>query len=513
LKVQFILEKTGEPDKFSIDFGDKSAPVDFDGGPIEHVYTRPFGNDKTFIATVTLSGPGSCVAKASVPVEVPGRCPKITDLIIKDKAHSDYQQTVSFEVTLADEVRPDTFVWNFGDGSPIIATTETKIEHTFNKGEKEQTFSVSVKAVGPDDCKSAIEKDVTIDKGLVCPIITDLRFKFDKADKGKIKVHAEIIFDHDAPTQIDVDWGDKTIDKNVNTTVATHEYDQPDGVYKIVTVTVFLLGPKDCKTKLSEQIKIPAKGCPELKAVKVTVNNTSANEQAVTAKADTVGDFESYVFDWGDGTIDPPSTNATATHVYARADQDKTFTISVNATGPGPCKGNASTKHSVARKEKIVPPPPPPPEDPGLCKYLPYVVAFLSALTLGHLAMLITALNTAGTDTGLAWGASIVSLVLLVVAIILWFRRCKPTRCDWLAIGWTTFFSACIPIFNSLSCAGEEPLVPTLIGLVIGGVFGFLWFRSCSPTSRSKVFLTYFILLVVAGLITGLLTTAAVMNC
>ncbi|MFK7925224.1 MAG: PKD domain-containing protein [Bacteroidia bacterium] len=514
LKVNAEIQISGKPDKISIDWGDGSAPEDVSGTSASHVYTRSIGDDKTFSVSVKISGPASCAAQANASVTVPGRCPEISELTVTDIANEDYTQTVKVIATMVDGLEADAYFWDFGDGSKIIRTLEPSATHVYKKDKQVQQYSISVKTSGPDSCSTSAETSVTIDKGLSCPIIQKLHFKADPAKNGKVKIHAEVQWDEGTPTQIDIDWGDGTVDKNINSTNATHEYPQPVGVYAVYDVVVTLSGPGDCLSSLKEKVKVPASSCGKIKSVNVTVNNTSVSEQSVSATLDLDGSFESYTFDWGDGTVDPASNASTATHVYSRGTQDHTHTIKVSATGPGPCDDEATTKHSVPAKEKIVPPPPPPtPEKSALCIYMPYVVAFLSALSLGHLAMLITALNTASTDTGLAWGASIASVVLLIIAIIVWYRSCKPTRCDWLAVGWVTFLGASIPIFNSLDCAAQDPLIPTLISFVIGGVFGFLWFRSCSPKSKSKVFLIYFGLLILAGIIAGILTTPAVMNC
>lgn len=514
LKVIAEIQVSGKPDTISIDWGDGSPSEAVSGTSASHVYDRPIGDDKTYNVSVRISGPASCAAQTSASISVPGRCPEISELTVVDLAHEDYTQTVKVTATMVDGLEADAYFWNFGDGSKIERTLESTATHVYKKDKQAEKYSISVKTSGPDSCSTSAETSTTIDKGLVCPIIRQLTFKDDPAKNGKVKIHAEVQWDEDAPTQIDIDWGDGTVDTNINSTNANHDYDQPVGVYAVYDVVVTLSGPGDCLSSLKEKVKVPASPCGKIKSVKLTVNNTSVSEQAVTASLDLDGSFESYTFDWGDGTVYPASSANNATHVYTRGTQDHTHTVKVTATGPGPCDGEATTKHTVPAKEKVVPPiVPPTPEKPALCIYMPYVVAFLSALSLGHLAMLITALNTAGTDTDIAWGASIASVILLIIAIIVWYRFCKPTRCDWLAVGWVTFLGASIPIFNSLDCADQDPLIPTLISFVIGGVFGFFWFRSCSPKSKSRVFLIYFGLLILAGIIAGLLTTKAVFNC
>jgi len=514
VKVVATLVIEGEADSIIIDWGDGSPPETFTAAPFEHTYQRPIGGTQNFKVNVKIEGTASCKANASANIDILGICPVIESIKVEDLNHSDYTQEVKAMAIMANGLNAEIYTWDFGDGSPIQQTNIPEAVHVYNKEDKEKEYTLSVDTSGPGSCTGNAKVDIKVGKGLTCPVIQKLSFKLTPAPKGKMKVEAEVQWEQDNPSTIDFDWGDGTIDKDVNSTNASHEYDQPDGVFKVYKVTVTLNGPGKCLSSRTEKVRIPARKCGKIDAVKITVNNTSVSEQSVTATLDLAGTFDNYTYDWGDGTVDGPNSASSATHVYTRGTQDHTHTIKVSGKGPGPCKDDATASHTVPAKEKVIPPPPPPtPELPAICTYWHYVVAFLSALTLGHLAILITALSTTGTDTNIAWGTSIASVILLIIAIIVWYRFCKPSRCDWLAVGWVTFLGAAMPIFSSIDCAEQEPLIPTLLSFVIGGVFGFFWFRSCSPKSKSRVFLIYFGLLVLAALIAGLLTAKAVMNC
>lgn len=512
-KVIASLIIDGEAEKIFINWGDGSPVESFDGPPFEHNFTRPIGDNESFVIKAKIEGVGTCKANASSSVEIPGICPAIESVKVEDLKHTDYTQEVKAVALMADGLNAEIYTWDWGDGSPTEHTRVPEAVHVYKKTDKEEVYKLVVESSRPGSCRSDATTEVKVGKGLSCPIIQKLSFKVSRAVKGKVKVEAEVQWDQDAPTTIDFDWGDGTVDKDVNATVATHEYEEPIGIFKLYKVTVTLNGPGDCLSSLTENLRLKPTPCGKIEALKITVNNTSASEQAVTASLDLEGSFEGYTYDWGDGTVDGPLSDSSATHVYTRGTQDHTHTVKVSAKGPDPCKDEVSGTHTVPAKEKTPTPPIPVPSPPAICTYWHYIVAFLSALTLGHLAILITAMSATGTDTNIAWGTSIASVILLIIAIIVWYRFCKPSRCDWLAVGWVSFLSATVPIFMALDCAGEKPMIPTVLSLVLGGLFGFLWFRTCSSKSKSSVFLIYFALLVVAGLITGLITAKAVMNC
>ena len=166
------------PKNYEWDCGDDS-PVENTSEPtLSHAYKKPApGTSVTHDVTVKTSGPSDCEdsAKTKVTITVPPvivePCPKITNLTcVEDKSKPG---TFTFTVSVAGERKPDRYEWDFGDGHKD-PTGGTTVSHTYQMpaAGKTSTHTVTVTAIGPDNCKDSADKPVkltTPTNGHPCP--------------------------------------------------------------------------------------------------------------------------------------------------------------------------------------------------------------------------------------------------------------------------------------------------------------------------------------------------------
>jgi PKD repeat protein len=503
--------KGEQPDNIFFDWGDGNNSI---GNNATHEYPRPIGDGTSFQVTVQLGGPGSCQSRLSGWVEVPGICPKIESLNVEYLTQTGTSQEVKATVGMQDGIMPKRFVWDWGN-EELSFSSEPTATFVYDRTGAAQNFRVTAQALGPGRCASRQSEEVNIlpIPQPECAKITQLNFKVDDPANGKVKVHAEVQWEGGNPTRVDFDWGDGSRSDDVNATVATHAYPQAFGNFEAYEVTVKISGPDDCEDSLTEKVNIPATPCAKFDRLKIAETTATPTQQTVRASIVNSGpEPDNISWDWGDGSPTEKGS-LTATHPYTKGNTAKDVTITAKGSGPGDCETETSLSYTIPAQKKEDPVDPVPPPVPVLCLWMPYVVAFLSALTLGSLIVMLVALNDGSITANSAVFASVGSAILLVVALIIWYRRCKPTRCDWLAIGWVSLWATLVPVFRSMDCVGESPLVPGITAFAVGAGFAFFWFRSCAPNSRSRTFLLFFAALVLAGVIAGLVVSGAALSC
>jgi len=284
------------------------------------------------------------------------------------------------------------------------------------------------------------------------------------------------------------------------------------GQATIYAVEVTALGPGPCRSQAQVRVAVPAgEVCPTLLRIDHQAVKPTAQGAEVVFRADLQhGQAEQYHWDWGDGRSETTSS-ATARHTFAATEAGRAFTVRLRTEGPGDCRAAGEATIELPQQE-----PEPRPELPWLCRWLPYIVAFLGALTLG-LGLIWYAGNALGqAEPGqepVVAGLLLGSALLLIGAVIYWlsFAPCDPQRCDALAVGWATALGGLVISAFLWSCFNALPL--SLLCFLVMAVLGYFWFRGCAPQERAKVFIGFLAAALLAMVIDGLLVAEALLTC
>ena len=229
--------------------------------------------------------------------------------------------TVNFTDTLPTKPGKN-YIWDFGDGSPQVKTSNQNISHTYNNVGR---YLVMLTAVDSSTCNisdtaylhiKAGDNIAIIDfKSNKLPPCNNLTYRFDNisvATRGPFK-----------PGSFTWDFGDQSAVITAGTESVTHNYQGP-GTYKVKLTlmdTSFCNSPADTikLVRLSPTLKAsfitPARGCQPYTAI---FNNTSSGGL-------------NFIWDFGDGTT---STVDNPTHLYPNIG---TYTVKLYAFDSTSC--------------------------------------------------------------------------------------------------------------------------------------------------------------------------------
>ena len=515
------------PADFSWNWGDGTTS-ETTTNSAEHTYQRPENADKTYSVSVTGTGSGECSTDGTsellvphIPPPPPVPCPELTGVKVEKTATTDTTVTVKAKAAFANDM-PTSFTWQWGDGSNPDTTGRPEAEHTYERDlNVDKTYTIGLSAEGPDKCKTGTKTPVEIEKQEKppeppkCPEISKITAVFTDQDDETMTVKVIVeTTGTETPTGYKYSWGDNSSETGTSPE-ATHVYAKPEKNAETRTITVEITGPGDCKSSGEATVTLQPKDkevekCPEITGIKIVAqNNIDGNKHEVKVEATYTGPKpDSFTWNWGEGT---PTTTSTATtsYVYNRGDKDRACPVIVETKGPGNCKGSAKTTVTIPEKE----------EKPVSvwCRIMPYLVAFLAALMLGTLLVCIVAeVVEQTTDPGILIITAI-TIILFMVAVILWMMRgklmgCPPSRCDWLAIGWVSMLAGLGTTVFVLECL-ESWIPQAIVFFVLAGFLAFLWFRDCAATSKAKTFIIYFLLSILAILIVCFGIAATVLTC
>ena len=245
---------------------------------------------------------------------------------------------VPFAVTFRDTVRnAKSYEWNFGDGSPDVATTNFETNHTFNAL---GNFRVRLIAIDSNTCNvrdtAYINIRVRADKATIdfnavkLPPCQALAYRFDNlsvAPAAKPFTGASFTWSFGDGTRITAGNGP-----------VNHTYASP-GTYKvrlILTDTNYCNGPDSIERELriaplvDAQFETPPAGCAPYNA---QFNNTSLAGQQ-------------FFWDFGDGTT---STAVNPNHTYVNVG---TYTIRMIAIDSGTCNIIDSIQKTITVSSK-----------------------------------------------------------------------------------------------------------------------------------------------------------------
>jgi PKD repeat protein len=270
-----------------------------------------------------------------------------------------------------------------------------------------------------------------------------------------------------------------------------------EGTY---TARLTVKGSEGCEDSSVEKTfdveKCPEKPvCPA--ATDIAVHVGDCDEQGrrkvtLTPKVDHLP--VTFVWEFGDGQNSSGSgMPATLVHNYAAG----TYTVKLTVSGGEGCEDSSVEKTFSVEKcpEKHIPPP------PGICSWIMYLIEFIAALAVGTLMVHLFACPVT------IW--LIIFVLLTVLGIWFWYRKCDPTRCGWLQIFWVAIFAGTIVLLYLSTNGFQDTWLVALISLLIAiGIF-VIWFKSCRPTA-GQVFINGLLSMVAAMIVILLIATNCV---
>ncbi|MES1214069.1 MAG: PKD domain-containing protein [Bacteroidota bacterium] len=238
--------------------------------------------------------------------------------------------TVDFSDSLRIAV---SYEWNFGDGSPVVATTNPTISHTYNAV---GTYQVMLIAIDPNTCNIRDTSYTHIRVGDIRALIDFNPTKLNPCDSFKYRFDnlsfAPPVRPFGAQSFI-WDFGDGTPRTTAGSAPVTHNYTAP-GTYDVKLIlpdTNYCNAPDSLTIQLrvaanvKAQFTTPPTGCVPYDAV--FTNNSLAGQ--------------SFQWDFGDGTT---STATNPTHLYNTAG---TYTIVLVANDPNTCNLTDTTRVTI----------------------------------------------------------------------------------------------------------------------------------------------------------------------
>lgn len=155
----------GAPTSYVWDFADGSPSLTTTDPEVIHEYSRTAGENLE--VKVAGSGPGNCASEQTVHISVPTTtgCPKIGALQVSGQdsgTANEYEVSATIEV---ESGSPETYEWNWGDGTPPQTTKRPQASHSYQKGSSAVTRTVAVTADGPGQCSSHATSSVSVPEG------------------------------------------------------------------------------------------------------------------------------------------------------------------------------------------------------------------------------------------------------------------------------------------------------------------------------------------------------------
>ena len=238
--------------------------------------------------------------------------------------------TVDFRDTI---MTAQSYEWNFGDGSPTVATTNSNISHTFTSV---GTFRVMMIAIDPNTCNvrdtsylnirvGNLEATLALD-AFKLPPCEDFRYRFDNLSVAP----ATLPFN---ATSFTWDFGDGSPRVVAGTQSVFHNYAGPG----LFTVKLILNDPAYCNAP--DSIEFPLSVARNVVAEFETPPSGCAPYTAEFNNTTDAG--QTYSWDFGDGTT---STDFEPTHLYTTPG---TYHIIMIATNPNTCNGADTAEFDI----------------------------------------------------------------------------------------------------------------------------------------------------------------------
>ncbi len=505
--------RPGKPEKFLWDWGDGSQASITTEPEARHTYIRTLGENKSFVVKITALGPGDCGLSTHTDSHVPLSCPRLGKLNItptKDEADS---LTFEFNLEVLDEGEYiPGFIWDWGDGSTPTRTTAPKAEHVFNKSKgKEVRFPVKVIALGPGDCRPEAGVQVPVLAGEVCPKLLRIDLTVSDSTPSEQTIALAPILTGGSATTYFWDFGDGIGILETTDPVIYQAFPRLETA-KEYAVKLRTEGPGDCRDQGEVRVKIPPKeeACPEIMQIKLKSSHPDGDHYWLVELAAEINGPTPDEFQWSHPGLDQPlvTKGSQTSLLFSRSsDKDESILVQVKATGPGDCQTDAKTTVKVPQLDK---------EPSFFCRIWPYLLAFLTSLTVGAILIATVGLGLGLASPGKSGGvvALLVGSLLLFLGVYLIGRyktRCPLGRCNSLAIGWSASLGGLMVSWFLLNCFNW---IPVAIGFfVLLGLLAFFWFRDCAPESKAQKFFIFLAAGAAAGAINMWLFAHPFLSC
>ncbi|MDX2249122.1 MAG: hypothetical protein SF052_20210 [Bacteroidia bacterium] len=524
IKVTATVSGT-PPDRFIWNWGDGSAETETSSAEATHTYIKPDSRAAVYNLSLKTEGPGGCGSNGQTTVTIEpaivttAPCPELESLKVAVSAQTRTTVTVLAKAAFVKGM-PSEFVWQWGDGTPQETSRTAEASHTYNRDTTAKTYKIALVANGPDKCttggKATAEVGAIIEELPECPVITGVSASITAEDDNTATVKVIASVSGPSPDKYEWNWGDGSPKEITTGPEAVHHYAKSAGSPTDKTIHLDISGPQDCKGSGQTTVTIPPKiivtnTCPDITGVTVLSSKAlDLKTWQVEAQVSYTGSKpDKFDWNWGDGSATETTTGVKAIHKFSRKTNDSTASVTVNTTGPGTCSGTAKTTVNIPKEEV--------PEVSIWCKIMPYLVAFLAALTLGTLLVCIVAETVEHTTAPAILIITALVMALFMVAVVVWMiqgkkRNCPPGKCHWLAIGWGAMLAGLGTSFFLLGCM--ESWIPfAIFFLVAGGILGFFWFRDCAAKVGANTFFIYFFLSVIATLIVMFGIASPILSC
>ena len=346
------------PDSFEIDWGDGTVDELTQPSAI-HTYKRG-KKDETFTVNISCKGPGPCADGGTAEVKISAMeielvCPSISGLKTEVVSQDDLKTKIKVTATTTGET-PDSFSWTWGDGSQVETTTVGEAIHEYDRDKDvAQVYKISLEVIGPKECKTSGEIEVTIPKQdvIICPVISELKAEVIEQNALKTKIKVTATTTGEKPDSFNWTWGDGSQVETTSAGEAIHEFDRSKDADQTYTISLEVIGPKECRTSGEVKVVIPKQdaACPNLDRINITVEEENKHTVTIKANLDISGPTPtSFTWKWGDGSPLETTNKPEATHTYQKAGSEKDYLILVEIIGPEACRSAGSRNYQVGPK-------------------------------------------------------------------------------------------------------------------------------------------------------------------
>jgi len=337
------------PVKYEWNFGDGTPKKTTKEPTVEH----PFAKPGTYPISVVVTDKDGLSGRAQCNQRV--REPEVEDPfahVSSDPQYADPGEPVKFDASKSHDMDGDPckkFVWDFGDNSPLVTTTEPVANHAYNEpGSYPVTVTVTDKygRKGNANLTQQIKDPKQPDK-VSPPVAAVESHPHEAVPKQPVTFDASKSrdFKNEPCKKFVWDFGDGSPKKTTTEPTTTHPYQKP-GTYP-VSVEVTDKYNQTARAGLNQRVREPDPEDPY-----VQINNeppiSNPKEPVVfdaSKSVDQDGDpCKNYVFDFGDGSPVVHTPKPVVTHSY---DEPGSYPVTVTAVDKYGRKGNAAVQQRV----------------------------------------------------------------------------------------------------------------------------------------------------------------------
>lgn len=276
LPTNFTDESTiiaGAIDTWEWDFGDAATSPLADPA---HVYAAFGPYDVKLIVT----SDNGCQDSVTLPVEIAGT--PIVDFSFADVCFGETSEFTNLSTAPDGEVLTD-FTWDFGDGTPTVATESPTHDYA-----APGTYTVTLDVVSPTTCNNTISYEININQ------IPDALFEVADVCLGEDALFNDLstVLAPDIMETLEWNFGDGSTEEGAD---PTHIF-AGGGTY---TVTLVATTDKGCSDEITLPITIHPNPVANFSATEVCINGNSTNFTDMSTISS--GIIDTWIWAFGDG--------------------------------------------------------------------------------------------------------------------------------------------------------------------------------------------------------------------